>query len=327
MTAKRLILDCDPGHDDAIAILLAEADKRLDLRAVTTVAGNAPCEATTENACALLDLAESQAPVAAGSKAPLTKSPYFAVNIHGARGLQGVELPPSMRPVDDRHASAAIVEMIMNSEPRSMTLVATGPLTNIALATILEPRIVDVVSEVLIMGGSHGPGNVTATAEFNMFFDPEAADIVFAQDWRIRLFTLDITHQLLASRPIMDYLQRDSSRGGEFLRDMMEPVAEAYEREHGMEAPPLHDPCPVAYLAEPGLFSFRRVEVDIDVSDGPMRGTTEFRPHEPFTCRGETDIHLAQTVDHEGFWNLLDRALRSLPLASWGQGVAPESPD
>lgn len=327
MTTKKLILDCDPGHDDAIAILLAAAAEGLDLRAVTTVAGNAPCEATTKNACALLDLVESQVPVAAGCKAPLVKLPLYAEYIHGAGGLRGVELPPSTRAVANHHASLAIVELLMESEPHSVSVVATGPLTNIALATILEPGIVDAVSELLIMGGSNGGGNVTANAEFNMFFDPEAAAISFSRDWRIRLFTLDITHQLLASRAVIDNLQRGTSRGGRFLRDVMKPVAEAYEREHGMEAPPLHDPCPVAYLAEPDLFSFRRVEVDIDVSDGPMRGATNFRPHEPFSCKGETDVYLAETVDVGGFWDLLDRALRSLPLTSWGQSAVPEPPD
>lgn len=320
MIRRKLLLDCDPGHDDVVAILLAAADPRLELLAVTAVAGNANCEATAKNACATLDLAGSRAMVAAGCRAPLLKTPRFGDYIHGAGGLQGVTLPRSQRALDPRHASVAIVDAIMNAEPGTISIVATGPLTNVALATALQPDIVGRVAEVLIMGGSDGNGNVTTSAEFNFHFDPEAASIVLSQDWRVRIFTLEVTHQLLVTEEVNSRLVQGSA-GGAFVQKLLEPVAGAYKREHGMDSPPLHDPCPVAYLADPDLFTFRRVEVEIDLTEGAHRGRSTFTDHEPLSCRGESDVHLAVSVDQEGFWTLLDQALRATPIAKF------EAPD
>lgn len=313
MIRSKLLLDCDPGHDDVVAILLAAGDPRLELLAVTAVAGNASCEATAQNACAALDLAGSKAMVAAGCRAPLLRLPWFGHYIHGVRGLNGVALAPSQRSLDRRHASVAMVDMIMDAEPGTISIVATGPLTNVAVATLLNPEIVDRVAEVLIMGGSDGSGNVTSSAEFNFHFDPEAASIVLSQDWRVRIFSLEVTHQLLVTDEVSSRLMHGSA-GGAFVQRLLEPVANAYRREHGMDSPPLHDPCPVAYLADPTLFTFRQVEVQIDLTDGADRGRSTFRDHEPFSCRGETNVHLAVSVDQERFWTLLEHALEATPM-------------
>ena len=198
--AKKIILDCDPGHDDAVAILLALGNPEIEIVGITTVGGNQSLEKVTYNARAMLEAAHAHdIPIYAGSDRPLVREQEVAESIHGETGLDGVELPVPTRPLEDMHAVNFIVKTIMESEPGTITLVPTGPLTNIALALRMEPRIAERVSEVVLMGGGFHEGNWSAVAEFNIIVDPEAAHIVFNAPWKLTMVGLDLTHQALCS--------------------------------------------------------------------------------------------------------------------------------
>ena len=198
--AKKIILDCDPGHDDAVAILLALGNPEIEIVGITTVGGNQSLEKVTYNARAMLEAAHAHdIPVYAGSDRPLVREQEVAESIHGETGLDGVELPVPTCPLEDMHAVNFIVKTIMESEPGTITLVPTGPLTNIALALRMEPRIAERVSEVVLMGGGFHEGNWSAVAEFNIIVDPEAAHIVFNAPWKLTMVGLDLTHQALCT--------------------------------------------------------------------------------------------------------------------------------
>ena len=208
---KKIILDCDPGHDDAVAILLALGNPTIDLLGVTTVGGNQSLDKVTYNARAVLEKAHAtDVPVHMGCGRPLIREPEAAATIHGQSGLDGVELPVPSRPLDEGHAVNWIIDTIMSNPPQTITLVPTGPLTNIALAARLEPRIVDRVKEVVLMGGGYHVGNWSAVAEFNVKVDPEAAHIVFNETWPLTMVGLDLTHQRCA-RPLSNAAWRTSA--------------------------------------------------------------------------------------------------------------------
>ena len=200
----KIILDCDPGHDDAIAILLAAGNPRIDLLGITTVSGNHNVENTTRNALAVCTAYGIKVPVAKGSPGPLIIDQVLAVEIHGKTGLDGPVLPPASFELDKRHAVDFIIDTVMAHEPKTVTLVPVGPYTNIALAIRKEPRIVERVKRVVAMGGSYTRGNITPAAEFNVYADPEAADVVFRADWDVTMVGLDLTHQALATPELQD---------------------------------------------------------------------------------------------------------------------------
>ncbi len=194
---RSIILDCDPGHDDAVAILLAAGNPSIDLIGVTTVGGNHTLDKVTHNARQVLTIAGlDDVPLRAGATRPLLRPVETAEGIHGDSGMEvhGYELPEPTVPVAEGHAVQWIIDTIMAREPGTVTLVPTGPLTSIALAARLEPRIVERVREVVLMGGAYGTGNWTASAEFNIAADPEAAQIVFREDWPVTMIGLDLTH-------------------------------------------------------------------------------------------------------------------------------------
>ncbi|WP_218645114.1 nucleoside hydrolase [Aquitalea sp. LB_tupeE] len=199
---QKIILDCDPGHDDAIAMLLAHGSPAIELLAVTTVAGNQTLEKVTRNALAVAQIAGIKAPIAAGCDRPLVRPSEIAPAIHGDSGMDGPVLPPPTRQLDPRHAVDLIIELIMAHPPGEITLVPTGALTNIALAVRKEPRIADRVREVVLMGGGYHTGNWSAVAEFNIKIDPEAAHIVFNTPWPLTMVGLDLTHQALATAEV-----------------------------------------------------------------------------------------------------------------------------
>lgn len=206
--SKKIILDCDPGHDDAVAILLAVGNPNIDLLGVTTVGGNQSLDKVTYNARAVLEKAHAtDVPVHAGCDRPLVRKQEVAASIHGETGLDGVELPEPSRPLEAGHAVNWIIDTIMSNEPGTITLVPTGPLTNIAMAARMEPRIVERVKEVVLMGGGYHVGNWSAVAEFNIKVDPEAAHIVFNEAWPITMVGLDLTHQALCTPEVQQRIE------------------------------------------------------------------------------------------------------------------------
>lgn len=271
----RIILDTDPGIDDALALFLALASPEIQLEAITTVNGNVGVTSTTRNALSLLEfLGRTDIPVARGSDRPLLRSRTNAAYVHGDNGLGGIQLPePRIQPVS-QHAIDTIIERIM-AEPGEITLVPIGPLTNIALAVRREPRIAQRVREVVIMGGAlRVPGNVTPGAEFNIHVDPQAAHIVFHAGWPLRLVALDVTMQARLPRFQVDALAQSQSRVGPLIQQMLAHYFDVFGPRYGVTEFHMHDPLCLAAAFQPELLTWQPVYVDVELEGKLTTGQT-----------------------------------------------------
>lgn len=308
---RQIILDCDPGHDDAVAMMLALANPAIDLLGITTVGGNQTLEKITRNAqSVLVACGRDDVPVYAGAARPLVRRVEIAPDIHGDSGLDGVELPEPTRPVEDLHGVRFIVDTVMAAEPGTVTLVATGPLTNVALAARLEPRIVERAREVVVMGGGYHEGNWTAVAEFNIWVDPEAAHIVFDEAWPLTMVGLDLTHQALATPEVEEQVRAIDSPLGEFFLGLMAFFRKAYREHQGFIDPPVHDACTIAYLIDPAIVATQKVPLTVELRGEHTVGMTvaDFRSPAAEDCRHQ----VATTLDHAAFWALVVEAIRVL---------------
>ncbi|MEU9861824.1 nucleoside hydrolase [Streptomyces sp. NPDC047971] len=307
-----VILDCDPGHDDAFNILLAAAHPAVDLLAITTVAGNQTVEKTTLNArrvCAVAGI--RGVPIAAGRSRPLHGAPLVAENIHGGSGLDGPgfgEGEPDV-PQDPRDALTLVRDVLL-TQPAPVTLVPTGPLTNIATLLLAHPELTRRIERIVLMGGSTGRGNTTPAAEFNILCDPEAADIVFASGVPITMFGLNATHQAQATP---DVISRIAALGTPLARlciELLTFFAATYREVYGFDAPPLHDPLTVAHLIDPSLISLVRAAVTIELTGTHTRGATVV-DLDGVTGR-PPNAEVGMEVDVPGFWDLIVEAVRVL---------------
>lgn len=308
---EKIILDCDPGHDDAVAILLAVGSPRIELLGVTTVGGNQSLEKVTYNARAVLEKAHAtDVPVHAGCGRPLVRTQEVAAAIHGESGLDGVELPIPSRPLDDEHAVNWIVDTIMGNEPGTITLVPTGPLTNIAMAVRMEPRIVGRVKRVVLMGGGVHEGNWSAVAEFNIKVDPEAAHIVFSESWDVTMVGLDATHKALCTPKIQRRIESVGGDLGLFVSSLMEFFRKAYQCNQNFVNPPVHDPCAVAYLIDSTVLEVRRAPVEIEIGNGPTLGmtVTDLRGLEDLSCHTQVALGL----NAPKFWTIVEDAIETI---------------
>ncbi len=309
--AKKIILDCDPGHDDAIAMLLAWGSPEIELVGVTTVMGNQTIEKVTRNALGVARVAGiTGVPFARGAHRPLVRQIEVAQSIHGETGLDGPRLPEPVLELERRHAVDLIIDTIMGSEPGEITLVPTGALTNIALAVRKEPRIVPRVKEVVLMGGSVGGGNWSATSEFNMVVDPEAAHIVFNESWPLTMVGLDLTHEALATDEVAAAIAAVGTAPARFVGELLEFFGEAYRRQQGFQHPPVHDPCAVAFVIDPSIMEVVRVPLDIELTGSLTLGMTvaDFRAPAPPDCT----TRVARNLDHARFWALVVDALERI---------------
>jgi purine nucleosidase len=308
---RKILLDCDPGHDDAVALLLAWGSPEIDLVAVTTVAGNQTLEKVTRNALAVAAVAGiTGVPFAAGCDRPLVRPAETAAEIHGVSGMDGPVLPPATTVLDSRHAVDLIIDTVMAAEPGEITLVPTGALTNIALAVRKEPRIVERVREVVLMGGGYHVGNWSAVAEFNIVIDPEAAHIVFSEPWEVTMVGLDLTHQALATPAVERAIAAIGTGPARFMGELMDFFRESYRDAQGFDSPPVHDPCAVAYVIDPTVMTTRRTPLSVELTGTHTLGMTvaDFRsPH------GE-DVHtkVAVDLDVDRFWALVLDALERI---------------
>lgn len=306
-----IILDCDPGHDDVLALMLAEASDAVDLLAVTTVAGNQSLDKVTRNALSVAALlALEDVPIAAGCDRPLVRPAEFAPGFHGQSGLDGPELPAPTRDADDRHAVDLIIEMVMDREPGSVTLVPTGPLTNIALAARREPRIVDRVRQVVLMGGGVHLGNRTPVAEFNIHADPEAAHIVFGETWPVTMIGLDVTHQAGLTPVVQAQIEAQDTPVSRFVVDLLRFFRTAYHQQQGFDDPPIHDAVAVARVIDPAVVTTRFAPVQVEIRGGITDGmtVTDLRASPPEGCHTQVGTHL----DRDGFFSLLVEAVGAL---------------
>lgn len=311
--AKKIILDCDPGHDDAVAILLALGNPEIEIVGITTVGGNQSLEKVTYNARAMLEAAHAHdIPVYAGSDRPLVREQEVAESIHGETGLDGVELPVPTRPLEDMHAVNFIVKTIMESEPGTITLVPTGPLTNIALALRMEPHIAERVSEVVLMGGGFHEGNWSAVAEFNIIVDPEAAHIVFNAPWKLTMVGLDLTHQALCTPEVQRRIEEIGTPLAVIVSGLMDFFRKTYQDNQDFVDPPVHDPCTVAYLIAPSVVQTRRCPLDVELHGELTLGMTVADLRGPEPSEEECHTQVATKLDFDKFWNLVIQAIENI---------------
>lgn len=301
----KLILDCDPGLDDALALLLAHADPSLELVAVTTVGGNVGLERTTANTLQLREyLGFDTVPVAAGADGPLVRPAERATHVHGETGLGNVELPAATLPATNQHAVDLIIELL-SASPGEIHLVATGPLTNIALALRKEPKLVEWAASFVIMGGSYSRGNATPAAEFNMFADPEAAAEVFAAGWEVVMIGLDLTHQAVATEEIVQRMSRLGPLGDELVVPLATFWTDPTDATSSGQA--VHDVCAVAYISHPELFRSGRARVDVETKGEFTAGMTVV----DFASARPNAIVPIELRD-DGFWNYVLSAWANL---------------
>jgi pyrimidine-specific ribonucleoside hydrolase len=271
---RPIVLDCDPGHDDALAITLALARPELRLLGITTVGGNSPLAHTTRNAQRVLTLlGRTDVPVAAGAERALLRESWIPVEFHGESGLDGADLPePAVAPRPE--GALALAEALVAGSDRPVTLVATGPLTNVALLLRARPRVRDGIERICLMGGSLGEGNTTAAAEFNIWQDPEAAAIVFGSGIPVSMMGLDVTHRALFLEPDVARLEALGTRIARVWVDLLRFFAVYHRRRYGWDGSPVHDAVAVAHLAVPDLVTTELLRVDVETAGELTRGRT-----------------------------------------------------
>jgi inosine-uridine nucleoside N-ribohydrolase len=304
-----IILDCDPGHDDAIALLLALASPEVKLLGVTTVAGNQTLDKTTANAIRVLDhIGRTDVPVAAGAARPLVRELRVAANVHGETGLDGPELPPPSREPLDVHAIEWIADTLAaRTDP--VTLVPTGPLTNVALLLARYPEATTMIERIVLMGGAFGEGNVTPAAEFNIWVDPEAAHRVFTSDVPLVMAGLDVTHQALMERVHADRLAQ-AGAAGTLVADLYSFFSRFHHEEYGWTGSPIHDAVAVAHVIDSTLLTTMLCGVIVDTGPELSRGRT----HVDLSGRSrwERNCEVAVGIDADRFLELLVTRISSL---------------
>ena len=298
-----VLLDCDPGHDDAIAMLLALGSDELELRGITTVAGNQTLEKTTANAIRVLELAgRAEIPVAAGAGRPLVREPRVAAEVHGETGLDGPDLPPPQAEPSPQHAVDFLAEQIAGT-----TLVATGPLTNVALLLARHPEAKP--ERIVLMGGAIAEGNVTPAAEFNIWADPEAAQRVFTSGLDVTMVGLDVTHRALVTPAHAEQLA-ESGRIGKVVAELLEFYGGFHRTVYGWDGSPIHDAVAVAHVIDPTLLELEHVNVRVDCESELCRGRTVA---DIWRRTGlEPNANVAVGIDAERFVSLLQERLARL---------------
>lgn len=310
---ERIIIDCDPGQDDAINLLLAlSSPDELDILGITTVAGNVPLHLTERNARMMCDIAgRSDVPVFAGCVRPTVRPLITAENVHGKTGVDGVEVFEPRSKLESQHAVEFIVDTLRAADDASITLVPTGPLSNIATAINRDPSIVSRIKCIVLMGGAmREAGNTTPSAEFNILVDPHAAEVVFNCGRPIVAMGLDVTHQVLASRERIARIKAVGNRAARATAGMLEFFSRHDSAKYGADGAPLHDPCTVAFLLQPGLFEGKLCNIAIETQSPLTMGHTavDFW-HISKRPKNATWIH---SVDADGFYALLTERLARL---------------
>ncbi|MGQ0572358.1 MAG: nucleoside hydrolase [Armatimonadota bacterium] len=319
---RRMILDCDPGHDDAFAILLAA--RHLHVLGITTVSGNQSLDKVTANALKVVEFAAlTRIPVARGSDRPLISQPQHAPEIHGETGLDGPQLPAPTTPLHPKHAVDFIIDTVMSTD--GVTLVPTGPLTNVATALRREPRLASRLVEISLMGGSLTFGNTTPAAEFNIWCDPEAAHIVFTSGVPIKMCGLNLTRQAEAGEAETERIRRLGNRTGRIVAELLDFFRGTLRRMFGLSGGSLHDPCAVAWLIDPSLIQSRPMHVAIELNGQLTRGMTvcdyrhlrgavsEEMPGQSVHRGAPPNAEVGLHIDKQRFFDLLTDTLATYP--------------
>lgn len=307
MEKRKIILDCDPGHDDAIAIMMAAKSPELELLGITVVAGNQTLDKTLKNALNVCQLLGLDTPVYAGMADPLVREQVVAANVHGESGLDGPVFGPLTKRASDKHAVDYIVETLLDSND-DITLVPVGPLTNIAMAMRREPRIVPKIKEIVLMGGAYGIGNFTPAAEFNIYADPEAAHVVFTSGAPIVMMGLDLTNQTVCTPDIIERMGAVGNAAAGLFCDIMRFVLKSQNEVFGLEGGPLHDATCIAYLIDSACVTAQPMHVAIDIKSELCYGRTVCdvldvleKPH---------NANVGMGIDVGAFWDMVETCIR-----------------
>ncbi|MCL8301737.1 nucleoside hydrolase [Pseudomonas mosselii] len=314
MAAPRdLIIDTDPGADDVVALLLAMASpEELKIRAITTVAGNVRLEKTSRNARLAREWAgREEIPVYAGAGRPMVRTPIYAANVHGEEGLTGVQVHEPKKPLANGNAVQYLIDTLGAAEPHSITVAMLGPQTNLALALIQKPEIVNGIKEVVVMGGAHfNGGNITPAAEFNLFADPHAAEVVLASGVKLTYLPLDVTHKVLTSDARLKQLAAVNNNASKLVVDILNAYIKFDMDNYGMPGGPVHDASVIAYLLKPELFKGRQVHMVVDSREGPTFGQTIADWYG--VLKQPANVMWIEEGDAQGFFDLLSARLARL---------------
>ena len=307
MKKEKIILDCDPGHDDAVAIMLAGINPKIELLGITVVAGNQKLEKTVNNALKVCNHLNLDVPVYSGMSRPMIREQLIADDIHGETGLDGPKFEELKIKAEEKHAVNFIIDTLMNSDEK-VTLVPTGPLTNIGMAIRFEPRIIEKINRIVLMGGSYQLGNMTPAAEFNILADPDAAHIVFSSGVKIVMMGLDLTRQASATKEVVEKIKSLNNKASKLFVDLMEFFAASQKNVFGWSAPPVHDPTTIAYIIDPECIEVKPMFCEIELWSERSYGRT--------LCdyfgilKKEPNVDVAVKLDFDKFWNLVYENLK-----------------
>lgn len=314
MAAPRdLIIDTDPGADDVVALLLAMASpQELKIRAITTVAGNVRLEKTSRNARLAREWGgREDIPVYAGAGRPLVRTPIYAANVHGEEGLTGVQVHEPKKPLAKGNAVQYLIDTLSAAEPHSITIAMLGPQTNLALALIQKPEIVSGIKEVVVMGGAHfNGGNITPAAEFNLYADPHAAEVVLGSGVKLTYLPLDVTHKVLTSDARLEQLAAVNNKASKLVVDILNAYIKFDMDNYGMPGGPVHDASVIAYLLKPELFKGKQVHMLVDSREGPTFGQTVADWYG--VLKQPANVTWIEEGDAQGFFDLLSARLSRL---------------
>ena len=307
MNREKIILDCDPGHDDAVAMMIAAISPKIDLLGITVVAGNQKLEKTVKNALKVCNHLNLNIPVYSGMSRPMIREQVIADDIHGETGLDGPVFEEVKIEVEKKHAVNFIIDTLMNSEEK-ITLVPTGPLTNIAMAMRFEPRIIEKIKRIILMGGAYQLGNITPAAEFNILADPDAAHVVFTSGTDLTMMGLDLTRQAQATSEVIDKIKSLNNKASELFVDLMEFFASTQKEVFGWPAPPVHDPTTIAYIIDPSCIEVKPMFCEVEIWSERSYGRT--------LCdyfgilKKKPNVDVAVKLDFDKFWNIIYENLK-----------------
>lgn len=310
---RDLIIDTDPGADDVVALLLALASpEALNVRAITTVAGNVRLDKTSRNARLAREWAgREEVPVYAGAPTPLVRTPIYAENIHGEEGLPGVAVHEPSKGLAPGSAVQYLIDTLGAAEPHSITVAMLGPQTNLALALIQAPEIVKGIQEVVVMGGAHfNGGNITPVAEFNLFADPHAAEVVLRSGVKLTYLPLDVTHKILTSEARLKQIRAVNNQASKRVGDILDAYVKADMLHYGLPGGPVHDASVIAYLLRPQLFNGRQIYMRVDSREGPTFGQTIADWYG--ALKQPANVMWIENGDAQGFFDLLSERLARL---------------
>ena len=304
---RNIVLDCDPGHDDAVAILLAGKNPNLNLLGISVVAGNQTIEKTARNALNVATYLGINVPICIGCEFPMVRERVICAAIHGESGLDGFEFPNYGDKFDKRHGVQLLIDSVMNND--KVTIVATGPLTNVAMAIKMEPRILKRLDEIVIMGGSVDNGNTSPAAEFNIMCDPEAAHVVFSSGVTVRMVGLNVTRKVLVTPEVVDRMEKINNKASDMFVKLMKVFNENQRKTFGVAAGPLHDPATIASIIDEGLIKWQKMNVVIDISHGPSYGRTNCDVFD--YLQAPQNAYVAMDIDVNKYWDIIEKGIRA----------------